>query len=62
MDAVVDELVNIWGWLSFFIYYLGLNFSLTGREWSMLIGVGKARGENLAHLKYLIKIYLFAMD
>ena len=41
MEAIADELVTILGWLSFFIYYLGLNFSLTGLEWSMLIGGGE---------------------
>ena len=41
MEAVVDELVTIFSWLSFFIYHLSLNFSLTGLELSMLIGGGE---------------------
>ena len=41
MEAVIDKLVTILGWLSFLIYYLGLNFSLTRLECSILIGGGE---------------------
>ena len=40
MEAVIDELNNYFG-LTFFIYYLGLNFTLTRLEWSKLIGGGE---------------------